>query len=159
MSIGASVFSNTILGDGNATFHFEADNSYITEQEFYSLVKEINCRRMMINIDICFSGNFLFQDSINWYNLPKSILITSTTNVLSWYWRDNTNSDGFAGSWFFHQFWEQLHQNYTVEEAYDYAKAWIPSGQVLTINDIQTPLIEDTLGIKDIWSFNNTLQL
>ena len=151
--------SNTILGDGNATFHFEADNSYITEQEFYSLVKEINCRRMMINIDICFSGNFLFQDSINWYNLPKSILITSTTNVLSWYWRDNTNSDGFAGSWFFHQFWEQLHQNYTVEEAYDYAKAWIPSGQVLTINDIQTPLIEDTLGIKDIWSFNNTLQL
>lgn len=151
--------SNTILGDGNATFHFEADDSFITEQEFFNLVKEINCRRMMVNIDICFSGNFLFQDSTNWYNLPKSILITSTTNILSWYWRNNNNPDGFAGSWFFHQFWEQLHQNHTVEEAYDYAKAWIPSGQVLSINDLQAPLIKDNLGIKDIWSFNNTLQL
>lgn len=151
--------SNTILGDGNATFHFEADDSFITEQEFFNLVKEINCRRMMVNIDICFSGNFLFQDSTNWYNLPKSILITSTTNILSWYWRNNNNPDGFAGSWFFHQFWEQLHQNHTVEEAYDYAKAWIPSGQVLSINNLQAPLIKDNLGIKDIWSFNNTLQL
>ena len=151
--------SNTILGDGNATFHFEADDSYISEQEFFNLVKEINCRRMMINIDICFSGNFLFQDSINWYNLPKSILITSTTDILSWYWRNNNNPDGFAGSWFFHQFWDRLNQNYTVEAAYNSSIAWIPSGQVSTISDIQTPLLEDYLGIKDIWSFNSTLQL
>jgi hypothetical protein len=151
--------SNTIVGDGSATFHFEADDSYISEQEFFDLVKEINCRRMMINIDICFSGNFLRQDSINWYNLPRSILITSATNTLSWYWRDNNNPDNFAGSWFFHQFWEQLNQNYTVEEAYDYAKAWVPSGQILTVDDIQAPLIQDNLGIKDTWSFNGTIQL
>jgi hypothetical protein len=151
--------SNKVLGDGNATFHFEADDSYISEQEFFSLVKEINCKRMMINIDICFSGNFLLQDSNNWYNLPKAVLITSSTNVFSWYWRDNNNPDNFAGSWFFHNFWEQLNQNHTIETAYNSSIAWSPSGQVLTVNHIQSPQIKDNLGIKDSWSFNNTPQL
>jgi hypothetical protein len=151
--------SNKILGDGNATFHFEADNSYITELEFFNLVEQIDCKRMMINIDICFSGNFLKQDPNNWYNLPKTTLITSTTNLFSWYWRDNNNADGFAGSWFFHHFWEKLSQNQTIETAFNFAKNRIPIGQVLTINDIQSPLIQDNLGISDTWSFNNTPQL
>ncbi|MFX1374490.1 MAG: C13 family peptidase [Promethearchaeota archaeon] len=151
--------SNKKLSDGNATFHFEADDSYITEFEFFNLAKEINCKRMMINMDICFSGNFLMQNSIDWYNLPKAILITSTTNIFSWYWRDTNNPDGFAGSWFFHQFWVYLDQNYTIEAAFNSAKTWIPSGQVLSINDIQAPLIQDNLDIKASWSFNNTPQL
>jgi len=154
--------SNKILGDGNATFHFEADDSYITELEFFDLVKQINCKRMLINIDICFSGNFLNQYSnigLSWYDLPKAILITSTTDVFSWYWRDTNNADGFAGSWFFHHFWDQLNQNQTIEIAFNFAKNRTPSGQVLTINDIQAPLIQDNLGIKEIWSFNNTPQL
>ncbi len=151
--------SNAVLGDGNATFHFEADDSYITELEFFNLIKQINCERMLINIDICFSGNFLHQDPYSWYDLPKAILITSSTDVLSWCWRNNNNADGFAGTWFFHHFWVQLSQNRTIEEAFNYAKNWIPSGQVLTINDIQSPLIQDNLGIKNTWSFNNTPQL
>ena len=154
--------SNKILGDGNATFHFEADDSYITELEFFNLVKQIKCKRMLINIDICFSGNFLNQYSdigLSWYDLPKAILITSTTDVFSWYWRDTNNADGFAGSWFFHHFWDQLNQNQTIEIAFNFAKNRTPSGQVLTINDIQAPLIQDNLGIKEIWSFNNTPQL
>ena len=154
--------SNKILGDGNATFHFEADNSYINETEFYDLVKEITCERMLINIDICFSGNFLNQNSSigsSWYDIPNSLLITSTTDVLSWYWRDNTNADGFAGSLFFHHFWDQLNQNQTVGVAFNFAINSIPSGQSQSINSIQSPLIQDNLGIKDIWSFNNTPQL
>ncbi|MFX1426598.1 MAG: C13 family peptidase [Promethearchaeota archaeon] len=151
--------SNKILGDGNATFHFEADDSYITELEFFNLVKEINCKRMMINIDICYSGNFLLQDSINWYNLPKALLITSATNVFSWYWRSNNNPDNFAGSWFFHNFWEQLNQNHTIETAFNSSITWLPAGQVISINEIQSPQIKDNLGIQDIWSFNNTPQL
>lgn len=154
--------SNKILGDGNATFHFEADDSYITELEFFNLIRQINCERILINIDICFSGNFLNQDSnigSSWYNIPNSILITSTTDILSWYWRDNNNPNGFAGSWFFHQFWDQLNQNQTIGAAFNYAINFTPSGFLKNINQIQTPLIRDNLGIKDLWSFNNNPQL
>ncbi|MFW9942353.1 MAG: C13 family peptidase [Candidatus Thorarchaeota archaeon] len=154
--------SNTVLGDGNATFHFEADDSYITELEFFNLVKQINCERMLINIDICFSGNFLNENlniGTSWYDLPNALLITSTTDIFSWCWRNNNNADGFAGSWFFHPFWDQLNKNMTIESAFNFAKDWIPSGQVLTINDIQSPLIYDNLGISTTWSFNNTPQL
>ena len=146
--------SNKVLVDGNATFHFEADDSYITEIEFYNLVKQINCARMLINIDMCFSGNFLNENAnigFSWYNIPNSIMITSTTDILSWYWRDNTNIDSFAGSWFFHQFWEQINQSQTVGDAFNYAKNFVPSGQVKSMNDIQSPLIQDNLGIKDTW--------
>jgi hypothetical protein len=117
---------------------------------------------MLINIDICFSGNFLNEGSnigLSWFSLPNSILITSTTNNFSWYYRDNTNADGFAGSWFFHNFWSRLNQNQTVGAAFTFAKNFIPSGQPQTINDIQSPLIQDNLGIQDLWSFNNTPQL
>ncbi|MHA2430000.1 MAG: C13 family peptidase [Promethearchaeota archaeon] len=154
--------SNKILGNGNATFHFEADDSYITEMEFFNLVKLINCERMLINIDICFSGNFLNQGiniGFDWYNIPKSIIITSTTDILSWYWRDNSNADGFAGSWFFHQFWEQLNQNLTIGDAFNNARNFTPSGYVKTINEIQSPLIQDNLGIKDLWGFDGNPQL
>jgi len=146
--------SNTILADGNATFHFEADDSFITEIEFYNLVKQINYARVLINIDICFSGNFLNENAnfgLSWYNIPNSILITSTTNLLSWYWRDNNNADGFAGSWFFHQFWEQINQSQTIGDAFNYSKNFVPSGQVMSIDEIQSPLIQDNLGIKDTW--------
>ena len=154
--------SNKILGDGNATFHFEADNNYVPEFEFFNLVKQINCRRMLINIDICFSGNFLNQNSsigLSWYDIPNSILVTSTTDTFSWYWRDNTNADGFAGSWFFHQFWNQLNENKTIGQAFNFSEDFIPSGQGRSVFEIQAPLIYDLLGIKDIWSFNSTLQL
>jgi len=146
--------SNKVLSDGNATFHFEADDSYITELEFYNLVNQINCARMLINIDICFSGNFLNENAnigLSWYNIPNSILITSTTDILSWYWRDNNNADNFAGSWFFHQFWEQINQSQTVGDAFINAINFLPSGQLKTINQIQSPLIRDNLGIKDTW--------
>jgi len=151
--------SNTVLGDGNATFHFEADDSYISEMEFYNLVKLINVERMLINIGSCFSGNFLNQDpniGLSWYNIPNSILITSCSDNLGWSWRDIYNGDGFAGSWFFHHFWDQLNQSQTVGTAFNKAKIVIPSGQVNSVNVIQAPLIQDNLGIKDTWSFNNS---
>ncbi|MFW9901849.1 MAG: hypothetical protein ACFFDY_11315, partial [Candidatus Thorarchaeota archaeon] len=95
----------------------------------------------------------------SWYDIPNSILVTSTTDTFSWYWRDNTNADGFAGSWFFHQFWNQLNENKTIGQAFNFSKDFIPSGQWRSIFEIQTPLIYDPLGIKDIWSFNSTIQL
>ncbi len=154
--------SNTVLGSGDATFHFEADDGYITETEFYNLVKNIKCRRMLINIGSCFSGNFLNQGpnvGLSWYNIPNSILITASSDNLAWSWRDVYNGDGFAGSWFFHQFWDQLNQNQTIGTAFNNAINYIPSGQPMTINSIQTPLIKDYLGIKDTWGFSGNPQL
>ncbi|MHA1913167.1 MAG: C13 family peptidase [Promethearchaeota archaeon] len=150
--------SNNYISDGNATFHFEADNSFLNETKFVDLVSQIPCRRMLINVDFCFSGNFLNENSnigSSWYNIPNSILITSTSDLLSWYWRDNTNADGFAGSFFFHQFWDQLDQNQTIIDAFNFAKNWVPSGYVRTVDVIQAPLIQDNLGINATWSFNS----
>ena len=152
--------SNKITGDGNATFHFEADGSYINETEFYDLVKDINAKRMMINVDCCFSGNFLNENNNigqSWYDLPNTLFVSAAANVFSWYWIDNTNADGFAGSWFFHVFWDQLDQGQTIINAFNNALGFIPAvnqGKPLAI--IQNPLMYDNLGINNTWSFNGT---
>lgn len=148
--------SNAVLGDGNATFHFEADNSFITEFEFYDLMKNINCQRMMINVDSCFSGNFLNQNKNigqSWYDLPNCLFVSASSNVFSWYWISNTNGDGFAGSWFFHQFWEQLDQNQTVANAFNFASNFVPWNQLVPLIVTQSPLIHDNLRINTTWSF------
>ncbi len=75
------------------------------------------------------------------------------------YWRDNSNADGFAGSWFFHLFWEELNQNVTIGTAFDSAKNLTLSGQTKSIDDIQAPLIQDNLDIKNVWSFNGNPSL
>ena len=154
--------SNAILSDKNATFHFESDNSYITETEFFNLVSRITCVRMMINIDCCFSGNFLNQNSNiggSWYSIPNSILISAAANVFSWYWINKNNPDGFAGSWFFHQFWDQLNQSQTVAAAFNFAINWIPAGRMTPLAGIQAPLIQDNLGISNSWSFTSVPRL
>ncbi|MCK4687776.1 MAG: hypothetical protein KAT66_06585, partial [Candidatus Lokiarchaeota archaeon] len=150
--------SNARLGDGNATFHFEADNSFIDEFEFYDLVKEIDCARMLLCVDCCFSGNFLNKDKNigSWYDLPKCIFVSASSNRLAWYWINNKNPDGFAGSWFFHPFWDQLDQNKTIGAAYNFAINWIPTrNPPLPVQVIQNPLIYDNLGIKDTWNFTS----
>ena len=150
--------SNAVLGDGNATFHFEADNSFITEFEFYDLVKNIHCVRMMINVDSCFSGNFLNQNKNigqSWYYLQNCLFVSASSNVFSWYWINNNNGDGFAGSWFFHQFWEQLDQNQTVANAFIFAVNFVPWNQLAPLIVTQSPLMHDNLGINTTWSFNS----
>jgi hypothetical protein len=151
--------SNARLGDGNATFHFEADGSFIDEFEFFDLVKEIDCVRMLICVDCCFSGNFLNENKNiggSWYNLPNCIFVSASSNLLAWYWINNKNLDGFAGSWFFHPFWDQLDQGYTIGAAYNFAINWIPTrNPPLPVQVIQNPLIQDNLGIKDTWNFTS----
>ncbi|MGQ4873872.1 MAG: C13 family peptidase [Promethearchaeia archaeon] len=154
--------SNKQLGDGNATFHFEADNSMITEFEFYNLVKNINCKRLLINIDCCFSGNFLNSNSsigASWYNLPNCVFISASANVFSWYWIDNSNGDGWAGSWFFHAFWDALDKNMTISQAFSNAINFIPAKQQSPVQVIQSPLIQDNLGIINIWGFGKSINL
>lgn len=149
--------SNRMFPDGSATFHFEADNSFITELEFYNLVKEINCKRMMINIDCCFSGNFLNSNpnvGKSWYDIPNCIMVTASSNVLSWYWINNANGDGWAGSWFFHVFWDKLDENETINSAFNTAYNFIPFNQAPLFN-VQNPLMHDNMGINTTLSFNS----
>ncbi|MFW9950650.1 MAG: C13 family peptidase, partial [Candidatus Thorarchaeota archaeon] len=149
--------SNKVLGDGNATFHFEADHSFITEFEFYNLVKGLAYDRLMINIDCCFSGNFLNKDKnigVSWYDIPNSILVSAASNVLSWYWINNANGDGWAGSWFFHVFWDKLDKNETINSAFNTAFNFSPFKQG-ALNIVQNPLMHDNMGINTTLSFNS----
>ncbi|MFO7796805.1 MAG: C13 family peptidase [Promethearchaeati archaeon] len=154
--------SNKLLGDGNATFHFEADGSRISETEFYDLVKNINCLRMMINVDCCFSGNFLNEKKpigSSWYDIDNCLFVSSSADRLSWYWIDNKNPDGWAGSWFFHVFWDQLDQNQTIFNAFNSASGFIPAGQAVPLALTQIPLMYDNLGINNTWGFNSINKL
>lgn len=154
--------SNKLLGDGNATFHFEADNSKINETEFYDLVKNINCQRMMINVDCCFSGNFLNEKKpigSSWFDINNCLFVSSSADRLSWYWIDNKNADGWAGSWFFHIFWDQLDQNQTILNAFNFASGFIPAGQAQPLIVSQIPLMYDNMGINNIWGFNSEIKL
>ncbi|HUT79771.1 MAG TPA: C13 family peptidase [Candidatus Bathyarchaeia archaeon] len=151
--------SNVLLGDGNVTFHFEADNSNITEFEFYDLVKEIDCSRMLICVDCCFSGNFIQSNPGVFYDIPNAILISASTNVFSWYWINNNNGDGFAGSWFFNQFWDHLSQDTCILDAFIVAFHFTPFGRVTPLGIIQMPIIFDPNNLASIWSFSSIPKL
>ncbi len=154
--------SNGILPDRNATFHFEADHSYIMELEFYNLVKDINCTRKLINVDSCYSGNFLNEQTpigASWYNLTNCTYISSSADLVSWYWSTNQNGDGWAGSWFFHPFWSQLDQGQSISNAFNFAFNFIPAGHTLPVGMRQSPLIYDNMGIINTWSFNGPILL
>ncbi|NHJ31469.1 MAG: hypothetical protein FK732_01275 [Asgard group archaeon] len=151
--------SNALLGDGNATFHFEADNSFITEFEFFDLLKTFNCSRMMINIDCCFSGNFIQSNPGVFYNVPNAIMVSAADNVFSWYWINNQNGDGFAGSWFFNKFWEELELDAYINDAYFVALNFIPFGKGLPLLISQMPLIYDPNNWAGSWSFSSIPRL
>jgi hypothetical protein len=148
--------------DGNVSIFFESDNSSISELEFYNLVKEIDCQRMMINADFCYSGNFLNPNESfgqTWYDLPNCLFISSSANTLSFYWAKNSYLDGWLGSFFFHTFWDLLDQSQTIGEAFDLSLEFIPFGYSDPVEVIQNPLMQDNLGIKDTWGFSGTPNL
>ncbi len=151
--------SNLVLGDGNVTFHFEADNSFITETEFFDLVKLIECSRMMINIDCCFSGNFIQSHPGTYYSVENAILISASSNVAAWYWINNQNGDLWAGSWFFNPFWEQLFYGFDVMNAFIFAKNFIPFGRINPLGVTQMPLIFDPENLASTWNFNSNPKL
>ena len=148
--------------DGNVSIVFESDNSTISELEFYDLVREIDSQRMMINADFCYSGNFLNPNENfgqTWYDLPNCLFISSSANTLSYYWADNSNLDGWIGSFFFHTFWDFLDQSLTIGAAFNLSLEFIPFAYTDSVEVIQNPLMKDNLGIKDTWGFSGTPRL
>jgi hypothetical protein len=151
--------SNALLGDGNATFHFEADNSLITEFEFFDIMETINCSRMLITIDSCFSGNFIQNAPGVFYTLSNAVMVSASANVFAWYWINNQNGDGFAGSWFFNQFWQQLSMDVTIMTAFQFGQNFIPFGQAQPLIVSQMPQIADPNNWANSWSFASTPRL
>ncbi|MHA1339090.1 MAG: C13 family peptidase [Promethearchaeota archaeon] len=154
--------SNKVLLDGNVTFHFESDNSFITEFEFFNLVSNLTYWRLMINLDFCFSGNFANKNSsigASWYDLDNCIFVTASANCFSWYWINNQNNDGWAGSWFFYNFWDQLNNGLTITNAFMFALNWIPAGRANPLAVIQAPLLQDNLGLASELSFSSFSKL
>ncbi|MBD3187969.1 hypothetical protein GF325_14120 [Candidatus Bathyarchaeota archaeon] len=153
--------SNAILGDGNVTFHFEADGSYVSEMEFHDLVNNISCNRMMINVDCCFSGNFLQVNASagGWLDIDNCIMVTSSLNVFSWYWVDNSNGDMFAGSWFFHVFWEILDIGLSIADAFTQSENFVPFGKPMPLFVSQCPLYHDPGNIGSTWNFTSVPRL
>jgi len=87
------------------------------------------------------------------------VLLSASANVFSWYWINNANGDGWAGSWFFHSFWNFLSQDQTVNEAYTNAIAFMPFDQFSPLQVIQNPLIYDSPSIATQWGFAETTKL
>ena len=110
----------------------------------------------MINVDCCFSGNFLNSGpniENSWYGIPNCIMITASSNIPSQYWINNANGNGWAGSWFFHIFWEALDKNMTINAAYNNAILFVPFNQVNSLLNIQKPLFYDSMGVITTLSF------
>ena len=114
-----------ILTDGQAALSFE-NNDTLTEAELGEWLDRFYCRRMIILLDFCFSGNF--ADSL--IKPGRIIVCSSEDNKISWCywnWSSKLNSTlkeifGSSGSAFFHPFWKKLGEGATLEEAFEYGK-------------------------------------
>jgi len=84
------------------------------------------------------------------------ISISAANNITAWYWT-SSNASHYAGSWFFHPFWERLKTGVSINSAYQYAIGTIPTTAGpfanTTVNDIQTPILQDNALDADTYTF------
>jgi hypothetical protein len=87
-------------------------------------IKLIKCKKMIILLDFCYSGNLL-----PYLKAPDRIIITASDgNHQSWfYWNWNLTGEnktiyGDSGSAFFHPFWVSLKYDANYETAFYYGK-------------------------------------
>ncbi|MHA1383987.1 MAG: C13 family peptidase [Candidatus Helarchaeota archaeon] len=147
----------SILADisRNATYHFDADGSFVKETEIDGLLNTISCSQVILMVDTCFSGNFMFPT----LNRRDNILIiaSSAPNKLSWYWISATMNH-YAGSFFFHPFWDTLNTTgNTLNDAFNQGANHIPFNHQQPNSIIQGPMgfgatYIDNLGIFSNWT-------
>lgn len=136
-----------------AKFHFETGES-INETEFDALLDAITCKQIILMVDMCFSGNF-----IDGCRASNRLGIAAAGFIASWYWTKTgvfLDANGvpqphYAGSWYFHPFWESLNQSNTVQTADNAALNHQPKG-FQTVQQIQNPMMYDDVGIASSWT-------
>ncbi|RLF50552.1 MAG: hypothetical protein DRN11_04445, partial [Thermoplasmata archaeon] len=124
-------------------------SSYEMAQWLTRILNNLTTGKLIFFLDACHSGDFIQQ-----MNLTNTIHVASSGNCnLSWYWMWASSSH-FAGSWFFHPFWERLNGGWSILQAYQWARAFKPNqtpppyGE--TVADIQDPWIIDNVGNADV---------
>jgi len=114
-----------IVGGGSSAFSFENSN-LVTSEEFNRWLNGINCKRLMIFLDFCYSGNFAKS-----LERPGRLIVSASEDVQeAWFYWDwarslndtNTAIFGNSGSAFFHPFWKKLDEGESIEQAFEYGK-------------------------------------
>lgn len=143
--------------DNNAYFHFETGDN-ISGQELDNWLDQITCARMTVLVDSCYSGDFITSP----LSQSGRILVSACgppDDNLAKYWTGVSPSENipFAGSWFFHPFWENIAAGDSIGTAYSNACNYIPtqSGTYagMTVNSIQSPRLLDNVGDAGAYSF------
>jgi len=98
----------------------------LSEQEFSEWLAPIQCKRVYVLADLCYSGNFISS-----LRKQGRVLIASAADNKEgrfyWGWAHNLSDVdrtifGNSGSTFFHPFWNKLSQDGNFQEAYEYAR-------------------------------------
>lgn len=94
---------------------------YLDADTLDSWLDQVNCKRMTILIDMCRTGNFT-NSSLGLTEESNRLIIGAAGDInnIAHAWFD-ANSNHFAGSWFFHPFWERINAGESVQQAYQYA--------------------------------------
>ncbi|MEA2054570.1 MAG: PKD domain-containing protein [Candidatus Thermoplasmatota archaeon] len=140
-----------------AVFCFEDGSSDLPEDIFDSWVDTINCKRLTILVDTCYSGDFIdassdpgFDSGID--NETNRILISESGHCAGWSYTSSTE-DNWAGSFFFHPFFEKIDEGKSIREAYDYAVSYIPSGEIKNVSELQDSQLIDNMGDSNAYTF------
>ncbi|MBS3815272.1 MAG: PKD domain-containing protein [Hadesarchaea archaeon] len=128
--------------DSNAYFHFETGDN-LSSVEMDALLDQFNFSQLIVMVDSCYSGQFI-EDLDD----GERILISASGppgDNLAKYWTGVNPFENipFAGSWFFHPFWERIETGDSIEAAYNHARDTIPldygSYTGMTVDNIQSP--------------------
>jgi glycosylphosphatidylinositol transamidase (GPIT) subunit GPI8 len=137
-------------------FHFETGGD-LSDTEMDSLLDGFTCERMTVLVDSCYSGGFI--SSLDGAN-RIAVSATSIDDGLNTakYWAEaNPPSVPYAGSWFFHPFWERIDAGDSIQSALDYAITTVPTTTgpyaSMTVEVIQDPDMIDWAGDAGTYTF------
>ncbi|KAA0005270.1 MAG: hypothetical protein FE045_05345 [Thermoplasmata archaeon] len=144
---------------GKALFGFE-DGSSLPENAFDSWIDSIHCRKLTVLVDTCYSGDFIdapvdpgFDSGID--DETNRILVSSAGDCMAFSYAEANGS--WAGSLFFHPFFEALDEGMSIKDAYEYACSFIPYGHTENVTALQDPQLVDKTGESNVYTFLDPL--
>jgi parallel beta-helix repeat protein len=97
------------------------NGQYLDSETLDSWLDKINCKRMNIFIDMCRAKNFI-KSSQNLTSEPNRLFLGASGGIdniaHAWY---NAGPTHFAGSWYFHHFWNRIGQKENIQDAHRFA--------------------------------------